>query len=75
MDDFSQKEKDDLFKSISKLIFQLNKTGIIQVQRTCYNCQHYKGNRANKHYCNLLDQKLKAQDLRLDCNEFEELVN
>lgn len=74
MDHLSVKEKEDLFKSISKLIFQLNRIGIIQVQRTCYNCRHYKGDKSNKHYCKLLEQKLKAQDLRLDCEDFVELL-
>lgn len=74
MDHLSVKEKEDLFKSISKLIFQLNRIGIIQVQRTCYNCRHYKGDKSNKHYCRLLEQKLKAQDLRLDCEDFVELL-
>ncbi len=69
---FNQKELVGLFDTISKLIFQLNQTGIIQVQRTCFNCQHYKGDRENKHFCNLLNQKLKSQDIRLDCKEFEE---
>lgn len=65
-------ELSDIFQTISKLIFQLNQSGIIQVQRTCYNCQHYKGDRNKKHFCNLLNQKLRSQELRLDCNEYEE---
>lgn len=72
---FNQTELKSLFKTISKLIFQLNKIGVIQVQRTCYNCQHYKGDRKSQHFCNLLNEKLKTHDLRLDCNEFEEKAN
>jgi len=73
VENLSSKEKEELFKSVSKLIFQLNKVGIIKVQRTCYNCRHYQGNKENRHYCNLLEEKLKNHDLRLDCNEFDEL--
>ena len=69
---FSQKELVGLFDTISKLIFQLNQKGIIQVQRTCFNCLHYKGDREKKHFCTLLNQKLKSQEIRLDCKEFEE---
>lgn len=68
---FKEKELVNLFDSVSKLIFQLNQAGIIEVQRTCFNCQHYKGNKENKHFCNLLNQKLKSQDIRLDCKEFK----
>ena len=64
-------ELSNVFKTLSKLIYQLNKSDILTVQRTCYACKFYdstsKGN-----YCNLLETSLKAQDIRLDCPEFEE---
>lgn len=74
LEELSIKEKNEFFRTTTKLIFQLNKAGIIKVQRTCYNCLHYTGNKNDKHYCNLLEQRLKVQELRLDCNEYEELV-
>ncbi len=74
LNNFSQKELAGLFDTITKLIYQLNQTGIIQVQRTCFNCKYYKGDRGNKHFCNLLDKKLRIQDIRLDCQEFEEMA-
>lgn len=71
---FETQELQNIFDTISKLIFQLNQRGIIQVQRTCYNCKYYSGDKKEDHYCNLLKRNLKAQDIRLDCNEFEEEI-
>lgn len=68
---FKKNELVNVFDTISKLIIQLNQKGIIQVQRTCFNCTYYSGDKRINHYCNLLESKLKKQDIRLDCNEFE----
>ena len=62
-----------IFQTITKLIFQLNQRNIIQVQRTCFNCRFYDGNKKNQHFCNFLNTKLMSQEIRLDCGEFEEL--
>ena len=59
----------ETYNALTELIYQLNQKGIIQVQRTCFNCQLYNGNKKNKHFCNLLNQKLKSQEIRLDCKE------
>ncbi len=59
-----------LWQNILSLIKQLNVTGIISVQRTCYNCTHFSTK--NKiPFCNLLQQKLLLPDIRIDCAEFE----
>ena len=72
---FRQQDLITFYDTLTKLIFQLNQRNIIQVQRTCYNCKFYKGDKINSHYCNLLNSPLKGQEIRLDCNEFEELLN
>ena len=72
---FREIELVGIFDTITKLIFQLNQRGFIQVQRTCFNCKYYKGNKLNKHYCNLLGTALRRQEIRLDCNEFEQKTN
>lgn len=64
----------DIFDIISKLIFQLNQRGIIQIQRTCFKCKYYSGDKINRHYCNLMKSNLKKQDIRLDCAEFEKMA-
>ena len=72
---FDQQELESIFGNISKLIFKLNQAGVIQVQRACFNCLHYKGDKKTQHFCQLLSEKLKGHDLRLDCGEFEENPN
>ena len=62
---------EQLFASLSKLIYQLNRQGIIQVQRTCFACKYYSFNNKEEHHCGLLKRKLLSTDIRLDCPEFE----
>ena len=59
-----------LWENITNIILQLNELQIISVQRTCVKCKHYT--EKNKHpFCNLLEQNLKTEDIRIDCEEFE----
>ena len=71
---FKDSDLVNAFDTISKLIYQLNQRGIIQVQRTCFKCKYYRGNKKNKHYCSLMESTLKKHEIRLDCNEFEEEI-
>lgn len=67
-------EEDDLkslYKTLSKLIYQLNRSDILTVQRTCFGCTFYKGDEEG-HYCNFLKKKLLDVEIRIDCPEFEE---
>lgn len=65
------KEKEALFRILGKLIFQLNRMGILTVQRTCYGCKFYQKH-TDSHYCNLLEKPLLDSEIRLDCPEFED---
>ena len=67
----SANQLEDLFSSLSTLIFQLNKAGILSVQRTCFQCSFYQ-KKQGKDFCNLLKKDLFPTDIRLDCREFEE---
>ncbi len=69
---FQEQDLSAVYDTLAKLIFQLNQRDLIQVQRTCFNCKYYNGDKKNNHYCNFLKSKLKRQEIRLDCNEFEE---
>jgi len=62
---------ENLFGTLSKLIYKLNRNGILTVQRTCYSCKFFPQT-GNKDYCNLLDKELLNFDIRLDCPEHEE---
>lgn len=66
----TQTDKFVLWENIANLIRQLNKLEVISVQRTCYNCRHYAVKNKTP-FCNLLEQKLKTEDIRIDCDEFE----
>ncbi len=68
---FDQTDLDSVFKTLSELIYKLNQTGILSVQRTCMGCKFFMKD-GHRNYCNLLEKELKTQDIRLDCPEFEE---
>ncbi|MEN8187763.1 MAG: MarR family transcriptional regulator [Bacteroidota bacterium] len=61
---------ENLFETLSKLIYKLNSNGILTVQRTCYGCKFYEKTK-NKDFCNLLDKELLNSEIRLDCPEYE----
>lgn len=66
-------EQDDLFKALSTVIYTLNRTGILSVQRMCFGCKYYS-KPGDIHFCNLLNEPLLDTDIRLDCQEFEKKV-
>jgi DNA-binding MarR family transcriptional regulator len=70
LDTIEEAKQDDLFNSLSQIIYKLNQTGILTVQRTCYGCMFYENKNSN-HFCNLLNQTLKISDIRIDCPEFD----
>lgn len=73
IDKFNESELESMFSTISELIYKLNRNGILMVQRTCYGCTFYQKNKGTN-YCNLLQKELMANDIRLDCPEYEERV-
>lgn len=62
---------ENLLKSLSKLIYQLNNSGILTVQRTCYACKFYDKSEG-RDYCTLMEKELLTSDIRLDCPEYEQ---
>lgn len=69
---FEKQELTALFGTLTKLIYQLNQSGVIQVQRTCFRCSYYRGDRRSSHFCGLLQTELRSDEIRLDCPEFDE---
>ncbi len=65
-----EKEQEQFFKTLSTLLFQLNKKGVLSVQRTCYGCRFHQSD-GDAHYCNLLQKPLLQSDIRIDCPEYE----
>ncbi|MBW2937617.1 MarR family winged helix-turn-helix transcriptional regulator [Aureisphaera sp. CAU 1614] len=68
---FSQDTLESLFGTLSELIYKLNQSGILTIQRTCYGCSFYDKNE-DSDFCNLLGKALLPQDIRIDCPEFVE---
>lgn len=64
-------EQVQFFQSLSKIIYGLHQTGILQTQRTCYACHFYE-QREGGHFCRLLEVRLEEKKIRLDCPEFEQ---
>lgn len=68
--DLSSIEQRQLYNHIQGFIQSLNQSGILSVQRMCYNCRFYRKT-AQGHYCTLMDISLKKNDIRIDCPEFQ----
>ena len=66
----SPNEQENLFATLSSLIYKLNQKDILTVQRTCFACKFYSKNK-NQHHCGLLQKELLNSEIRLDCKEFE----
>lgn len=70
IDKMNQEQLSGMYKSLTDLIYQLNRTGVLSVQRTCYMCNFYE-KQADGHFCHFLNQKLLDTEIRIDCPEFE----
>lgn len=64
-------DKENMLLGLMDIIRHLNQSGIIGIQRMCISCTFYRSNENGvKHFCNLLNQELQSQELRVDCPEF-----
>lgn len=63
-------EQSVFYQTLSRLLFQLNRKGVLAVQRTCYACRFYSKSEKGS-YCNLLERWLEQTEIRLDCPEFQ----
>lgn len=65
-------EKEKLLLNLLGIIHHLNHSGIITIQRMCFSCRFYSaGKNGQEHFCGLLNSRLQAGDLRIDCAEHE----
>lgn len=67
IDNLPSADKEKLLLSLLEIIHHLNQTGIITIQRMCLTCKFYIPK--NGHFCELLNQKLADNELRIDCAE------
>lgn len=61
--------KENLLQNLMEIIRYLNQSGVITIQRMCLTCTFYKSDNGKNHFCTLLNQELRPEDLRIDCPE------
>ncbi|MDP2685624.1 MAG: MarR family winged helix-turn-helix transcriptional regulator [Aequorivita sp.] len=66
----TEEQKTIMLNGLLKLINNLNKSGIITIQRMCFTCSNYQLDNGI-HYCKLLKSRLAESELRVDCPEHE----
>lgn len=66
----TEQQKAAMLSGLLKLIYELNRAGIITIQRMCYTCANYRSGKG-KHYCTFLQTNLLVNELRVDCPEHE----
>ena len=71
LETFNEAQLNSVYATLTKLIHNLNKTGMISVQRSCYACAFHTKNQGSD-YCNFLQKPLMTNDIRLDCPEYSE---
>ncbi|HRP90919.1 MAG TPA: MarR family winged helix-turn-helix transcriptional regulator [Edaphocola sp.] len=70
LEKLNEEQKTVMLNGLLKLIYDLNKSGIITIQRMCFTCSNYQVDKG-VHYCKLLKSQLAERELRVDCPEHE----
>lgn len=70
LEKLTEEQKTIMLNGLLKLIYDLNKSGIITIQRMCFTCSNYQVDKGI-HYCKLLKSRLAESELRVDCPEHE----
>jgi len=70
IEQLTEEQKTTMLNGLLKLIYDLNKAGIITIQRMCFTCSNYQVDKG-VHYCKLLKSRLAENELRVDCPEHE----
>ena len=70
LEKLTEEQKTIMLSGLLKLIYDLNKAGVITIQRMCFTCSNYQIDKG-VHYCKLLKSQLTESELRVDCPEHE----
>lgn len=70
LDKLTTSQKEIMLNGLLRLIHDLNRAGIITLQRMCFTCNHYRFENGT-HYCRLLQSNLQEKDIRIDCPEHQ----
>lgn len=68
LEKLTEEQKTIMLNGLLKLVYDLNKSGIITIQRMCFTCSNYQLDNG-VHYCKLLKSRLVESELRVDCPE------
>ncbi|MBZ0205054.1 MAG: MarR family transcriptional regulator [Flavobacteriales bacterium] len=63
--------KEVLLLGLMAVLESLFRKESVQMQRMCFTCKHYEGDRKGKHHCLLLEKTMQVAELRTDCAEHE----
>jgi DNA-binding MarR family transcriptional regulator len=74
IDKLNSNDKENLLLSLLDIIYHLNKSGIITIQRMCFTCHFYNPKNNGQHFCELLNSKLEDNELRIDCPEHKQMT-
>lgn len=66
----SGNQKESFLLSLLEVIDELNRLGVITLQRMCFKCRFFS-EAGGAHYCQLLEKPLATAELRVDCPEWE----
>lgn len=67
-----EESKENLLKNLFDIIYSLNKSGVITIQRMCTTCLYFRPSGEGKEpICGLLEKVLYSEDLRIDCPEHQ----
>lgn len=71
---YTRDQKEIFYGILFNTIQDLQKNGLIPIQRMCFSCANYQ-KRDGEHFCRLLERTLEDTSLRLDCIEHEMIHN
>lgn len=69
-----QNDKVNLYETLLKLLVSFEEDGILSKGRICLTCKHFNAQKkqgSSLYFCQLLNQPLKIDALRLDCLEYQ----
>jgi DNA-binding MarR family transcriptional regulator len=70
-----QAHKEGTLIALMRVLEALVHSGDVRVQRLCFTCKHYRGDKAHKHHCMLLHTDLAVHQLRTDCPDHLAALN
>ncbi|HQV39651.1 MAG: MarR family transcriptional regulator [Flavobacteriales bacterium] len=69
--ELSLEHKEALLTGLMGVLESLFRKEAVHVQRMCFTCKYYRGDRSVEHRCLLLEKSLPVAELRTDCAEHE----